>query len=185
MLFAIREYRIYEVGMPKQEALKPQDIAVALRLAENPEESYFDLGVDLSMSPSTAHGSVERLQLAGLLRPDSRHVNRHFLLEFLEHGIRYMFPAKLDVRARGVPTAYSAPALANEFISSDVIVWPDVNGETIGQSITPLYERAAELVKKCPSVYELLTLVDAIRIGRARERATALEKLRQRLAYAA
>lgn len=171
--------------MPKQEALKPQDVAVALRLAEMPEASYLALGADLAMSPSTAHGSVERLQLAGLLRPDSRQVNRHFLMEFLEHGVRYTFPAKLGVRARGVPTAWSGPALASDFISGDTIVWPDVKGNAVGQSMAPLYEKAAELANKCPSVYELLTLVDAIRIGRVRERATAIEKIRERLAPAA
>lgn len=171
--------------MPKQEALKPQDIAVALRLAEMPEASYLSLGADLSMSPSTAHGCVERLQLAGLLRPESRQVNRHFLIEFLEHGVKYMFPAKLDVRARGVPTAYSGPALADEFVSNDMIVWPDITGSAVGQSLTPLYENAPELTNRCPSVYELLTLVDAIRIGRVRERASAVEKLRERLAPAA
>lgn len=171
--------------MSKQKTLKPQDIAVALRLAESPEASYAALGADLSMSPSTAHGSVERLQLAGLLRPDSRQVNRHFLMEFLEHGVRYMFPAKLDVRARGVPTAWSGPALASEFISGDMIVWPDVKGNAVGQSMTPLYENAAELANRCPSVYELLTLVDAIRIGRVRDRAIAVEKIKDRLALAA
>ncbi len=58
--------------MLKQQALKPQDVAVALRLAESPEASYAALGFDLEMSSSTAHESVERLQLAGLLRPESR-----------------------------------------------------------------------------------------------------------------
>lgn len=170
--------------MPRQEALKPQDVAVALRLAEMPEASYVALGADLSMSPSTAHASVERLQRAGLLRPDSRQVNRHFLMEFLEHGVRYMFPAQLDVSARGVPTAYSGPALASEFISGDMLVWPDVKGSVVGQSMTPLYENAGELVSTCPSVYELLTLVDAIRIGRVRERAAAVKKIKERLALA-
>lgn len=171
--------------MAKQETLKPQDIAVALRLAEMPEASYEALGADLAMSPSTAHESVERLQLAGLLRPDSRQINRHFLMEFLEHGVRYTFPAKLQANARGVPTAYSGPLLAKEFISDDTIVWPDGKGTVMGQAITPLYKKAAELAYKCPPVYELLTLVDAIRIGRSREKRTAVEKLKERLAAAA
>lgn len=169
----------------KPEVLKPQDIAVALRLAVEPGASYARLGADLSMSPSTAHESVERLQLAGLLRPESRHVNRHSLLEFLEHGLRYMFPAKPESKARGVPTAYSAPALANEIVADDVIVWPDPRGSVTGQSIAPLVDRAGELRTKCPEVYELLTLVDAIRIGRVRERAKAVEKLKDRLGVAA
>lgn len=169
----------------KPQALKPQDVAVALRLALAPEASYATLAADLLMSLSTAHESVERLQLAGLLRPQSRHVNRHSLLEFLEHGVRYMFPAKPQSKVRGVRTAYSSPVLANEIVTDDVIVWPDVRGDTMGQSIPPLLERAGELPTKCPQVYELLTLVDAIRIGRVRERAKAVDKIKERLAIAA
>lgn len=169
----------------KPQALKPQDVAVVLRLAVAPDASYAKLAGDLSMSPSTAHESVERLQLAGLLRPESRRVNRHSLLEFLEHGVRYMFPAKPGSKARGIPTAYSSPFLANEIVADDVIVWPDHRGSVTGQSIPPLINRAGELPTRCPQVYELLTLVDAIRIGRVRERAKAVEKIKERLAVAA
>ena len=137
------------------------------------------------MSSSTAHEAVERLQLAGLLRPESRQVNRHSLMEFLEHGVRYMFPAKPGATVRGVPTAWSAPPLASEFASIDAVVWPNAKGNAIGQSLTPLYEKAAELPGKCPSTYELLTLVDAIRIGRVRERVAAVRKIKKRLGHAA
>ena len=137
------------------------------------------------MSQSTAHESVERLQLAGLLRPQSRHVNRHSLLEFLEHGVRYMFPAKPGSKVRGVRTAYSSRVLASEIVTDDVIVWADARGDTTGQSIPPLLERAGELPTRCPQVYELLALVDAIRIGRVRERAKAVDKIKERLAIAA
>lgn len=171
--------------MPKPAALKPHDTVLLLRLAEAPEAPYLVLAADLGVSPSTAHGSVERLRLSGLLRPGSRQVNRHFLLEFLEHGVKYMFPAATGARARGVPTAWSGPPLANEFAPSDPVVWPDVNGHVVGQSLTPLYGNAARLASACPSVYELLTLVDAIRVGRVRERAAAVEKLRERLRAAA
>jgi hypothetical protein len=171
--------------MPRQNALKPQDVAVALRLAEMPEASYAALSADLSMSPSTAHQSVERLQAAGLLRPDSRHANWHSLIEFLEHGVRYSFPARLGRHAHGVPTAYSGPPLASEIFSDDAIVWPDAKGNAVGQSMAPLYPNAAKLPHTCPSLYELLTLVDAIRLGRARERTIAVKKMKERLAPAA
>lgn len=170
--------------MAKQEALKPYDVAVALRLAQEPEASYVSLASDLSMSPSTAHESVERLQLAGLLRPDSRQVNRHHLLEFLEHGVRFAFPARLERRERGIPTAHSGPALANEFVADEAMVWPDAKGSVVGHSIAALCLKPDELPEKCWAVYELLTLVDAIRVGRARERSKAVEKLKERLSPA-
>lgn len=182
----IRDSRtVKKVAIPKQNSLKPQDVAVALRLAEMPDAPYAALAADLLISPSTAHQSVERLQAAGLLRPDSRQANRHSLIEFLEHGVRYSFPARLERRARGVPTAYSGPPLANEILADEAIVWPDANGNAFGQSIAPLYPNAAKLPQTCPSVYELLTLVDAIRMGRSRERSIAIKKMKERLAPAA
>jgi DNA-binding MarR family transcriptional regulator len=171
--------------MAKQEALKPVDLAVALRLVHKPEASYAELAADLSIAESSAHGSVQRLRLAGLLRPESRAVNRHSLVEFLEHGVRYVFPARFEAPARGVPTAYSAPPLADEFVADDKVVWPSHNGDVLGQAVTPLYDKATELVKNCRQVYELLTLVDAIRIGQARERTAAVAKIKERLALAA
>jgi hypothetical protein len=39
-------------------------------------------------------------------------VNRQAVLEFLVHGVRYVFPAVLGPEAQGVPTAAAAPALA-------------------------------------------------------------------------
>ena len=168
--------------MPNRpQVLKPQDIAVALKLALAPDASYAKLGADLGISQSTAHESVERLQDAGLLRPESRRVNRHSLLEFVEHGLRYVFPARPERKTRGVPTAYSSPAMANEIIADDAIVWPDPRGTVTGLSIPPLIDRARELPARCPDLYELLTLVDAIRIGRVRERSKAVEKIRERL----
>ena len=50
--------------------------------------------------------------------------------------------------------------------------------------MAPLYERAVQLPQRCPSLYEKLTLVDALRVGRARERRLAAEGLKRALATA-
>lgn len=169
--------------MSEQKSLRPVDVVVALRLAEAPGATYQNLASSLSISQSTAHEAVERLQGAHLLRPDSRRVNRHALLEFLEHGVRYAFPGALGARTTGVPTAHSAPALADEVVSDgdqDGIVWPDPTGSAFGYALTPLFPKAPALLANCPSTYEALSLVDALRVGRARERALAAEELRRR-----
>ncbi len=136
------------------------------------------------MSSATVHESVARLEMAQLLRPGERAVNRHALLEFLEHGVRYAFPASATgLRGRGVPTAHSAPPLDEEIDASEAWVWPSKEGGVEGQVITPLFERAAELPERCPSVYELLALLDSVRAGRARERRIAVAALHARLGY--
>jgi DNA-binding Lrp family transcriptional regulator len=165
--------------------LKPVDLVVALRLAEAPSAKYQQLSADLGISASAAHASVRRLQAAGLLRPSSRAVNRLALGEFLEHGVRYAFPARPGAEVRGVPTAHAAPPLSDRIVAEDVLVWPSISGASIGRAVAPLYPRAVELPRRCPSVYQSLALVDALRVGRVRERKLALEAIRDKLAASA
>jgi len=171
--------------MAALEPLKPIDVVVALRLAETPEAKYEQLRADLGISTSWAHAAVGRLQAAGLLRPGSRTVNGLALREFLEHGLRYAFPAQPGAEVRGIPTAHSGPPLAARVVAEDTVVWPSASGSAVGHAIAPLYDRAIELPQRCPSLYENLTLVDALRVGRARERELAAEELERRLAPAA
>jgi len=170
--------------MNKQDALKPHDLAVAfgLLLGEpDARPTYSELGQYLALSQSTVHQSVRRLQGAGLLRPGSRTPNRIALGEFLAHGVRYAFPPTLGRQARGIPTAHSGPVLGARFDAEDAFVWPDADGDRRGTSLTPLYPGATTLPGRAPEVYQLLTLVDAIRVGRARERGAAIAELNHRL----
>jgi len=167
--------------MAELEPLKPIDIVVALRLAEAPAEKYAQLGADLGISSSSAHKAVRRLEAAGLLRPGTRAVNRLAFREFLEHGVRYAFPARPGAEAKGVPTAHAAPPLSHHIVSAYAYVWPSVAGPASGQSVAPLYRAAIHLPERCPSVYESLALVDALRVGRARERKLAAEALAEKL----
>jgi DNA-binding MarR family transcriptional regulator len=165
----------------KQYALRPTDIGVALGLVECPNATYQRLHEMLGVSVSTAHDSVQRLREAGLVRQDDSVVVRSNLLEFLEHGVRYAFPALLGASARGVPTSHSGPALADDILAEDVIVWPCAKGPVVGRTVCPLYPNATELPKRAPNVYAMLTLVDALRVGRIRERKLASAKLRAHL----
>lgn len=163
--------------MPEQDTLKPLDIAVAIGHAVEPDHAtptYAEMGARLRLSPSTVHESVRRLQAAGLLRPGTRQPNRSALREFVTHGLRYAFPPALGPTARGVPTAHSGPPLRDQFDAADALVWPHPGGTVRGASIAPLYPGATSLPERAPEVYRLLTLVDAIRAGRARERNAAI-----------
>lgn len=167
--------------MNENNELRPVDVAVGLRLAQVPGAKYDQLESDLGISRSTAHKSVRRLEWAGLLRPSSRAVNRLAFKEFLEHGVRYAFPARPGMEARGVPTAHSGPALRDHIAAQDVFVWPDVTGPSRGYGVEPLYPEAKGLPERCPSLYRSLTLVDALRVGRTRERRLAMAALEQEL----
>ena len=167
--------------MLKQPSLRPGDVAVALELALWPGQGLVPLATAVGISLGEAHNAVRRLRAARLLRPDARRVMVPSLLDFLVHGVPYAFPGVLGAEARGVPTAWSAPPLAGDFRDAEPVVWPSASGRLRGQSLTPLYGGAPGVAKGRPDLYELLALVDALRIGRARERARASAQLRARL----
>jgi DNA-binding Lrp family transcriptional regulator len=158
---------------------------VTLQLACSGEAlSYAALAEALEMSPSQTHAAVTRAVRAGLVQGHNRQVNRRALLEFLIHGVKYVFPAVRGRATRGVPTAHAAPPLAKQIVPSGELppVWPDPNGSVRGETFMPLHRSALAVARKDPKMYEWLALVDAVRDGRARERRRAEAELEKRLA---
>jgi len=164
--------------------LQPIDVPVALSISLRPGQTFASLGAELQISPSTAHQAVRRLVAAGLVfsRGGKHEVNVAGLEEFLTHGVRYAFPPERGRRQRGVPTAHSLTAVhAILGGASEPLVWPSPRGKVAGTSLTPLAPAAAELIEKHPDLYELLALVDLLRVGTARDRVVAGELLSERL----
>ncbi len=161
--------------------LKPQDIAVALQLLISPGAKYAVLAMATGLSQGEVHNAVKRLRGARLVLADAQQVHRAALLEFLGSGVAYAFPAEAGAESRGVPTAYSAGELAAEFGASNPLVWPSITGSVRGASVVPLYAAAPTTATQNPALYELLALVDAVRLGRARERTRAKQLLRERI----
>jgi hypothetical protein len=165
--------------------LKPQDVVVLLKLCVAAGEwSYPAMAHALGMSPSEVHGAIRRAGESGLLNLATKRPNRQALLEFLVHGLRYVFPAERGGITRGLPTAHAAPPLRDQIVAGGEVVpvWPDPEGEVRGEELRPLYPSVPSAARKDPALYELLALVDAVRGGRARERGRAIEELRSRLA---
>jgi len=163
---------------------KSQDVVVALLLTlEQGAKTYAELGQILGMSSSEVHAAVRRLREARLIDPETREVRVEALRIFLVHGVPYALPASLKEITRGMPTAWAAPALAGKIRSSDQLppVWPDPNGKVQGSAVEPLYPSVPGAARRHPRLYDLLALVDALRIGRARERALAEREIAVRL----
>ena len=157
----------------------PQDIVITLKLAFDTEGlPYAKLGEQLGLSASQVHAAVRRAREAGLLVEGTRKVNQQALVEFLVHGLKYVFPVKRGPIVRGMPTAHSAPPLNKTIVDDgNPVVWPDPDGTTRGESIEPLHKGVPAAAKLDRQLYESLALVDAIRSGRARERKIAAQKL--------
>jgi hypothetical protein len=100
------------------------------------------------------------------------------LAEFAVHGARYAFVADRLPVAVGVPTSHSAPAFAGVFApGSDDWVWPHPQGSARGQGLEPLHPSVPFAAMQDARLYEMLALFDALRVGRARERGMALQRL--------
>jgi hypothetical protein len=167
--------------------LKAQDIVLSLELAlAGPLASYHRLGEALGLSASQAHASVKRCLKAALLSPATNSrgfaANIENLLEFLVHGVRFVFPAERGALTRGMPTAHAAPPLKDRIRSEGPApVWPHPAGKVQGEALLPLHKSGLTIAEKNPKVYQALALVDAIRGGRARERKLAAELLTELL----
>ncbi|HKP76978.1 MAG TPA: hypothetical protein VJT67_15715 [Longimicrobiaceae bacterium] len=167
--------------MKKPTVLRPHDIAVALQVVLTPRARFVDLAASLGLSAAEVHNAVRRLQKARLLSVSGRSASVPALQEFAVYGVPYAFPAELGPESRGVPTSHSAPPLAEWFGADDAVVWPSEDGEVRGHSLVPLLPSAPRLARTNPSLYRLLTLLDALRIGQARERTKAKVLLEQAL----
>ena len=167
----------------RAERLQPFDIVLGLRLLR-PFRTLAEVADELNVVQSQIHYSLRRLEVCGLTRPGKHEVNRHNLAEFIEHGIRYAFPAKVGSETLGVPTAHSAAILSKEIDAGDAFVWAAPNStQTIrGYEIAPLYPGATKLRETSPATYQLVALVDSVRAGQARERRLALEHLHKAFA---
>lgn len=164
--------------------LKPQELLVLLKAVAHPQRrfTFAALAQELSMSPAEVHASVKRAVIAGLAvsrgRGDWSPV-RPALLEFITSGVRYAFPAVIGPVKRGIPTTFGAPPLAG-LISSpsgEAPVWAHAEGSAKGPSLSPIYRTAPQAALADPALHGLLALLDAMRVGRAREREQAAKLL--------
>jgi len=145
-----------------------------------------DLSATLYISPSEISESLNRSMIARLISPDKKKVFKSALLKFIENGLGFVFPAEPGAIVRGIPTAHSAPVLKSYILSDETYVWPSANGQSKGQSITPLYPNQVQAAIADDKLYNMLALIDSIRIGKIREQEKALELLKEHfgLAYA-
>ena len=86
---------------------------------------------------------------------------------------------------QGLPTAYSAAPLKEQVDSADEppTVWPEEGGPVRGLEFSPLYRSVPLAAQRDSELYELLVVVDALRVPHA-AREVAVNELYKRLAPA-
>ncbi len=163
--------------------MQGQDIALLLQLAiqDDPRLPSKSLAENLAISPSEVSKALRRCVDAGMLyiADGEKRVNRPALMEFLAHGLRYVYPPRRGSMVRGVPTAVAAEPLKSRLLQDGEppTVWPYAEGKVRGLSLEPLYIGAPKAALLDAKLYAVLALCDAIRSGRTRERNLAVELL--------
>ncbi|WMJ74168.1 hypothetical protein RCC89_13475 [Cytophagaceae bacterium ABcell3] len=169
--------------MKQHTGMRPHDVVVLLKIAAKGNKPWLmkDLSYELAISASEISESINRSVIAGLISPDKKKLMKLALLDFLEHGLRYVYPQQPGALLRGLPTAHSAKPLSDEIVSEEPYVWPYAEGQVRGQAIEPLHPKVPEACLKDSFFYELMALGDALRVGKAREKRLAVEELKKRL----
>jgi hypothetical protein len=158
--------------------MRPQDILILLKILTISHDNwmYKDIANELHISSSEVSEALNRCKIAKLIDSSKRIIHRAALKEFIIHGLKYVFPIEPGSIVKGVPTAHSAPPLNKTIVQGEnAYVWAYSNGTKRGLQIEPLYKSVPNLVENDKKLYEILALVDAIRIGKAREYKIAVE----------
>jgi len=173
--------------MKEHKGMRPQDICILLKIIakEQKEVDWFnkDLANELNISNSEISESLHRSMQAQLIDEGKREVFRKNIVEFLVHGLKYVFPETPGRLGRGIATAHSAPPLNLMISSNENYVWADSEGEMRGLIVNPLYKTMPQAAKKDYKLYELLALTDTLRIGRVREQQIAIDELEKRIIH--
>ncbi len=174
--------------MKKHNGMRPQDIVVLLKIISIQDKSWrnIDIANAIQISPSEVSEALNRCRIAGLIDSKKRKINLNSLREFLIYGLKYVFPAEPGAMVKGIPTAHSASPINKHIVPGrDAYVWPYAKGTKKGQAIEPLYKTLPERIQyENVLFYEMLVIIDTIRIGKARETKIAVEELKKRLKHA-
>ncbi|WP_296620803.1 hypothetical protein [Marivirga sp.] len=170
------------MNLQKKQSMSPLDIPVLIRITMSAEEelSQVMLANNLGLSQSEISKSLNRSRYAGLLAGNYK-VMKQALMDFIQYGIKYAFPQQPGALVRGVPTAHSAHPLKEEIQSSEEFVWPHAKGTVRGQAIIPLYPSVVQAALQNPQFHSYLALIDAVRVGKTREKNLAIQLLRREL----
>lgn len=168
----------------RQQTLRPGDVVVALQVALSPEAPLAALAEQSGRSLGEVHNAIARLRTAGLMDPERRRVEREPLMQFVRWGVPYAYPPAIGGGTVGVATATLNTSAGGSVSAPEAVefVWASAEGTSRGTALEPLHSRVPEIAGRNAPLYALLSAVDLIRVGGARERAAASAYIERQLA---
>ena len=157
------------------------DLVVLIGLLRHPADDWTvrSLAAELRLPPATVQRALERLAVVRVFDAGRRRVNVGTSEELFFHALPFIVPSVVGGETRGLPTAWAVPPLAVHLAGTGDLppVWPDPHGEVRGLELQPLHPRMVSLARADTEMYELLALVDGLRVGDTRVRALAARLL--------
>ncbi len=168
--------------------LKPIDLLVGLKILTS-KEGWTQMGVatELCISSSQVNSAIKQLLEANLftMRNGKPYPIFSALRDFMIYGVPYCFPVKVGELSVGMPTAYAAKPLSDQIsLGNDPIpIWPYALGKSRGMVLEPLHRNLPKALTEFPddNLHEILIFLDALRIGRVREKNIARRLLIEKL----
>jgi len=159
--------------MKSSHILKPHDLVIPLKfiILAGENKTYRELSNDIYISIGEISEGIKRLKYSKIIssRNASFKVSRRSLLELILYGVPYIFPTKKGTKKKGMRTSYSTYPLNQDIAENDeILIWGDKEGDVIGYSVDPLYDKAPLAARSDKKLYILLSLIDAVRLGNPR-----------------
>ena len=155
--------------------LKPLDLTVlAFLRSELRDEAWTQQQVahGLQIAQSSVHRALQQLKASDLLGKHDRAFR-----EVLVHAVRHVYPPVLGAPTAGVLTSGGHRPLSSALPDADKLVWPHPEGPDHGTALVPLHPCVPGAALAHPRFHSLMALIDVLRVGRVRERATATWQL--------
>jgi hypothetical protein len=155
--------------------LKPIDLTVLAYLRSVHRDAPWtqvQIASGLGISQSSVHRALHQLEASALLGQDDRPFR-----DVVVYAVRHVYPTVIGASARGIPTAWAHPSIAEHIHASGGPVWPTDEGDAQGPSVEPLHPCVPAAARGRPAFHELMALVDVLRVGRVRERVLATRRL--------
>jgi len=151
--------------------MRPHDIAILVKVFINQGQFWYikDIAFEMQISQSEFSESLHRSWYAELLDDRKQNVLVTNFYEFLIYGLRFVFPQRPGEIVRGIPTAHSHPEIRMMFLSDIKYVWPDAGSKEMGFLVEPFYIKQTKAVQQDPELYRILSLIEILRVGNARE----------------
>jgi hypothetical protein len=169
--------------MKSLSAIKGQDVAVVVKLlclADQPWRQV-DLAMALELSQGEIAKSLQRLSQVGLIF--NHQPNQKACEEFLISAVKYMFPVQLGALTIGKRTGVSTSYFQKHLLQSqeNMYVWPDLDGDTRGQMVYPLYPGLSKAASKDERFYHMMSAVEVLRMGKVRDKEIARILLKEEI----